>query len=84
LGEVLWRANADAVLDAGWDDERDALSTYVFEPFPYPITAVEGLKAIACYRHQSAEDPVAPVAARLPGRQNSNASTPCGQSWITA
>jgi hypothetical protein len=57
LGETLWRANADAVLDSGWDEAPDAPPTYVFEPFPYPITAVEGLKAIACYRHQTADDP---------------------------
>ncbi len=57
LGEILWRANADAVLDSGWEDEEDAPLTYVFEPFPHPITAVEGLKAIACYRHQTADDP---------------------------
>jgi hypothetical protein len=55
LGELLWRANADAVLDPECDDEERP-PTHVFEPFPYPVTAVEGLKAISCYGYETADD----------------------------
>ncbi len=55
LGEVLWRANAENVLDPEGDGE-ELPPRYVYEPFPYPITAVEGLKAVSCYVYQTADD----------------------------
>jgi hypothetical protein len=55
LGDLLWRTNAEAVLDPDWDDEPPP-AAYIFEPIPCPVTAVEGLKAISCYGYQTADD----------------------------
>ncbi len=53
IGEMLWRMNADNVLDPEVDEP---LPVYTFERLPCPVTAVEGLKALACYRYQTADD----------------------------
>jgi len=53
LGRMLWRMNADNVLDP---EEDEPLPEYVFERPPCELTAVEGLKAVHCYVYQSADD----------------------------
>src|SRR4051812_22662841 len=38
------------------DDEYEPLPEYTFERVPFPVTAVEGLKLVGCYRYQTAGD----------------------------
>jgi len=53
LGAELWQQNHDA---AAYPDEDPPLPEYRFEPLPFGITAIEALKACACYGYQTADD----------------------------
>lgn len=56
LGTALWRQNYEA---AGDPDEDPPPPEYHFQPMPFGITAVEGLKMCAFYGYQTGDDPEA-------------------------
>lgn len=59
LGRTLYLANAEQVLDPEYDEPLTAdgpVLGYTFERVPFPVTAVEGLKLVGCYRYQTAGD----------------------------
>ncbi|GIF47458.1 hypothetical protein DFJ67_6939 [Asanoa ferruginea] len=54
LGTDLWQQNHAATTDPAWGDPP--LPAYHFQALPFGVTAVEGLKACAHYRYQTADD----------------------------
>jgi hypothetical protein len=59
VGEMLWRANYDHT--EGWAEPTDRsvpeMPEYVFEELPGEPDPVVVLKAVSCYRYQTAGDP---------------------------